>query len=373
MIIFRYLSRQIFQVMAAVTLILLLIAFITRFLQYLSNVVEGRLSSDVLFLLMLYRLPDFMLVILPFALFLGILLAYGRMYAENEMSVLHACGYSMRKLLTASLLCSSMVAAGVALFSLQLAPWGLQNTERLGQSQDELTELDLIMPGQFQNFDNDLRTTYAESIVVGNEGRQLNNPFVAVRTDSAEGTSQLRIMVAESARPIVEPNSGRRFMLLENGYFYDGIPGQADYQITQFETQGLLLPERAELEPVLREKALPTLALWQSTDAPARAELQWRISVILLIPILTLIAVPLSKVEPRQGRFSKLVPATAIYAFYYIMLQLALAWVEDGIISPVIGLWWVHLLFLTLALLLYRQPWRKTGRIKRASTLMGSV
>src|SRR5690606_23650629 len=100
----------------------------SRFMQYLSDAVAGELASDILLLLILYRLPDFMLVILPFALFLGILLAYGRMYADNELTVLAACGFSRRKLLFMTLLCSSFIAVAAALFSLQLAPWGLTKT-----------------------------------------------------------------------------------------------------------------------------------------------------------------------------------------------------------------------------------------------------
>lgn len=349
MIIFRYLSRQILQVTAAVTLILLFVALTSRFLQYLGDAVAGKLASDILFLLILYRLPDFMLVILPFALFLAILLAYGRMYADNEMTVLSACGFSRRKLLLMTLICTSLVAGAAGVFSLKLAPLGLQKTEQLKQSQDELTEIDLIIAGQFQEFNRGQRVTYAETIRETPAGKQLNNTFVAVR-DS--GSSGVRIIVSESARPIVDESSRRRFMLLENGYFYDGMPGQAGYRITRFDEQALLLPEQTSIAPVVKEKALPTAELWNTGDAESLAELQWRLSVILLIPVLTVIAVPLSKAEPRQGRFSKLVPAAIIYALYFILLQMAMSWVEDGVLSPIIGLWWVHLLFLGLGLFL---------------------
>jgi lipopolysaccharide export system permease protein len=108
--------------MAAVTLILLVVALTSRFIQYLSDAVAGKLASDVLFLLMFYRLPDFLLVILPLALFLGILLAYGRMYAENEMVILISSGFSQLRLLLATLGTSSLVFLVVAILSLQLAP-----------------------------------------------------------------------------------------------------------------------------------------------------------------------------------------------------------------------------------------------------------
>ncbi len=364
MIIFRYLGRQIFQVMAAVTVILLVVAMITRFLGYLSQAVAGEITSDILALLMLYRLPEFLLVILPFALFLGILLAYGRMYADNEMTVLSACVLSQKRLLALTLMCSAVVAMVVALLSLQLAPLGLTRTEQLMNSQDELTEIDLIVAGQFQEFAEGLRTTYAETITGGTAGRQLNNTFVAWRrADSAEGESPLRIIVADTARPVIDEDSGRRFMLLENGYLYDGVPGQADYLVSRFEQQALLMPEQTRIEEVVREKSMPTAQLWNSSEPESQAELQWRISAILLIPVLGLIAVPLSRVDPRQGRFSKLVPATLLYAVYYVSLQMGMNLLGEGAIPATVGLWWVHILFTAFGLvLLFGLP----GRRRRA-------
>ncbi len=353
MIIFRYLARQIFQVMAAVTVIMLVLAMITRFLQYLGQAVEGEITSDILLLLMAYRLPEFLLVILPFSLFLGILLAYGRMYAENEMTVLSACGISQKRLVALTLACTSFLAIILGTLSLQVAPWGLRNTEQLMESQDELTELDLIVAGQFQDFAEGQRTTYAETTSNVAGERQLNNTFVAWRRpDATEDGASLRIIVAETARPVIDEASGRRFMLLENGHLYDGVPGQADYLVSQFEQQALLLPEQVRIETVVREKSLPTAQLWNSPLPEHQAELQWRFATILLIPVLTLIAVPLSRVAPRQGRFSRLVPAALLYASYYVLLQLGMSLLAEGSIPLALGLWWVHAGYIALGLYL---------------------
>ena len=353
MILFRYFTQQLLQVTAAVSLILLVVSFTSRFLQYLADAVAGKMTTDILLMLMLYRLPEFLLIIVPFAFFLAVLLAYGRMYAENEMVVLHACGFSRAKLLTMTMGVGLLLACAMAVLSLYAAPAGLQQTERLRQSQDELTEIDLIVSGQFQSFNRGQRVTYAESLSQTEVGRQLNNPFVVLRDpDPPEGESGLRIMVSESARPIVDEASGRRFMLLENGYFYDGTPGAADYSVTEFEEQGILLPEQSTIAPVLRGTELPTMALLGSSDPGYVAELQWRISVIMLIPVLTLMAVPLSKVDPRHGRFARLVPAALVYGLYFMLLQVSRDAVEDGSLSPFIGMWWVHLMFIAVGLVL---------------------
>ena len=343
MILLLYFTRQVFQVTFAVSLILLVVSFTSRFLQYLADAVAGQMTTDILLMLMLYRLPEFLLIIVPFAFFLAVLLAYGRMYAENELVVLHACGFSRGKLLGMTMSFALVLTAALAFLSLYVAPAGLQQTESLRQSQDELTEIDLIVAGQFQEFNRGQRVTYSESISETGAGRQLNNAFVVIRDPNPpEGESGLRMMVAETARPVLDSETGRRFMLLENGYFYDGTPGAADYAVTAFEQQGLLLPDQSTLAPVLEEKAMPTLQLLGSDEPGQVAELQWRISVILLIPVLTLIAVPLSRVDPRQGRFARLVPAALLYGLYFMLLQVSRDALEGGELSPVIGLWWVH-------------------------------
>ncbi len=357
MILFRYLSTQILQAMSAVTLILLVVSFTSRFLQYLADAVAGQMTTDILLLLMLSRLPEFLLVIIPLAFFLAVLLSYGRMYADNEMTVLSACGFSQRRLTGITMSCAALVAALVAILSLFLSPYGLQSTTRLQQMQQELTELDLIVPGQFQAFNRGRRTTYAESITDTDIGRQLNNTFVALReSPEAGGQAGLRIMVSETARPELDEDSGRRYMVLENGYYYDGLPGAADYQVTEFEAQGILLPEQISFTPVLEEQAMPTMTLVGSAEPARQAELQWRLSVILMIPVLALISVPLSRVGPRQGRFSKLVPATLLYAVYFLLLELVRERVGSGELAAWPGMWTVHAVFLVLALLLLRPP-----------------
>jgi lipopolysaccharide export system permease protein len=348
--------------MAAVTLILLVVGLINRFIQYLGQAVAGEMASDILLLLIFYRLPDFLMVILPLALFLAILLVYGRMYAENEMTVLIASGLSKRRLLFLTMAASGVVVLLVALLSLQLAPWGIRNTEQLKQSQDELTELDLIVAGQFQAFDDGNRVTYAERIAADPEGRLLENVFVVTNQNSDEEQSGIRITIAQSARPEVIEDSDARFMRLENVLQYQGTPGTLEFSIGQFDVQSVLLPEPNGIEEIELEKALSTRDLLGSNSPEIQAELQWRLSAILIIPIITLIAIPLSKVQPRQGRYSKLVPAALLYSVYFILLQVSRDQLADGAITPLIGLWWVHVLFLVIGWALYRERSGVGGR-----------
>lgn len=364
MILYRYLSRQILSVMAAVTVVLLIVGLINRFIQYLGQAVAGEMAADVLLLLVFYRLPDFLLVILPLALFLGILLVYGRMYAENEMTVLVCAGLGPGHLLRVAWVASALLVLLVGLLSFEVAPWGIRNTERLKARQAELTEVDLMVAGQFQAFSAGGRVTYTERIATGAEGRQLENVFVVATAGEGDTTAPVRVILADRARAVTDPATGQRYLRLEQVNQYDGRPGQADFTVARAAAQAILLPEPRQFDAVAEEKALRTSVLLGSPELPHVAELQWRISALLLIPVIALMAVPLSRVNPRQGRFGKLVPAALVYALYFVLLQVCRERVADGSLSPLLGLWWVHVLFLAagIALFLGRGPRLARGR-----------
>ena len=304
MIIFRYLNQQILQVTVAVSLILLIVGLISRFIQYLGQAVSGELASDVLLLLMFYRLPDFLLVIVPLAFLLGILLVYGRMHEDNEMVVLLNSGLSQSRLLGLTFITSIFIFVLMGIISLSLAPWGARHTEQISQSQEQLTELDLIVAGQFQSFGDGTRVTYTERTnFEEGVGRRLENVFVALNRDSGDEELEQsnprtapRVVFAEFARPIIDDVTGTRFMQMENVYQYDGEPGLADFSVAQIDVQSVLLPEPTNFQPTLEEESLKTSMLFGSSAQEHQAELQWRLSIMLLVPVLTLIAVSLSRV-----------------------------------------------------------------------------
>ena len=104
---------------------------------------------------------------------------------------------------------------------------------------------------------------------------------------------------------------------------------------------------------------IPDLVLAGSREASA--ELQWRIAVPLSTVLLAFLAVPLSRSRPRAGRYGRIALGLLVFIIYLNMLNAAKAWVEQGTLSPVVGLWWVHgiVLALTLALLSAQNGWHR--------------
>ncbi|MDX1801473.1 MAG: LptF/LptG family permease, partial [Marinobacter sp.] len=176
-IIFRYLTRQVLVNMLAVSGVLLLVFMSARFIKYLAEAAAGEISADVLFLVMGYRFPSFLELILPLGFFIGILLAHGRMYMESEMTVLFACGVSERKVLTQTLGAGLIVMLLVGATSLYITPWGFKQLESLMNQQRKATEFEMLVPGRFQSIASGKRVTYTES--VSDDRRELRGVFIA--------------------------------------------------------------------------------------------------------------------------------------------------------------------------------------------------
>ncbi|MBP8263166.1 MAG: LPS export ABC transporter permease LptF [Pseudomonas sp.] len=357
MIVFRYLAREVLLTLAAVSAVLLVIIMSGRFIKYLAQAAQGLLDPGVLLLIMAYRIPGFLQLILPLGLFLGILLAYGRLYLDSEMTVLSATGMSQQRLLGYSLAPALLVALLAGWLSMGLAPQGVASVARILNEQEAMTEFDTLVPGRFQAMKNATRVTYSESL---SEDRQLlNDVFISEKRLQSDGKDGgIAVLVAEQGYQEVR-GDGQRYLILQNGYRYDGQPGQADYRVIRYDTYGVLLPKPEVAGELSEREALPTRALLQSDNLREQAELQWRLSMPLLVFVVTLLAVPLSRVNPRQGRFLKLLPAILLYMAYLALLIAARGQLDKGKLPLALGLWWVHGLFLMVGLLLlYWEPLR---------------
>jgi lipopolysaccharide export system permease protein len=367
LIVFRYLSREVLLTLSAVSAVLLVIIMSGRFIKYLAQAAQGVLDPGVLFMIMGFRLPGFLQLILPLGLFLGILLAYGRLYLDSEMTVLSATGMSQQRLALYSMAPALLVMLLVAWLSIGLAPQGVERVARILNEQNALTEFDTLVPGRFQAMRDGTRVTYTRDMA--EDRSELAGVFISEKRFSEKGDKErgITVLVAESGRQEIQPD-GSRYLILQNGFRYDGNPGQADYRAIEYETYGVLLPKPAVSGEVSEREAIPTRDLFGSDNARLQSELQWRLSLPLLVLIVALLAVPLSRVNPRQGRFLKLLPAILLYMAYLALLIAARGALEKGRIPPALGLWWVHGVFLVIALLML---YWEALRLKVASLCVG--
>lgn len=348
----KALTKEVAVNAVATAIALVLILSSSRLVRYFSDVAAGELPADLVAALMGYKLLWAVVLIIPVSLFIAIILTLGRWYRDSEMVALAAAGVGDRQLLKTIGLLASVAAVLVGLFSFIWSPWSNEQLAQVEEKAQASDQLQMVRSGQFHRFAGGDRIFYVER--VSPEVGAMGNVFVQMK-----GGDSRSVLVARNARTRVDEEDHGKFLVLFDGHRYDGIPGQADYQMTQYQEYGVRIKNQPVAEKQRNRDAWPTAKLWGSDDIHDRAELQWRLSAPIQTILLALLAVPLSYTSPRAGRGGRLILAVMIYLIYSNMLSVSHSWMRHEQIPAWLGLWWLHLAILLLFMALLR--WSRPG------------
>jgi lipopolysaccharide export system permease protein len=349
MLIRRYLLREIATTFVAVIAIILLIAISNKFVRLIAQAAAGNIAPGVLLQVILFQIPELLAFLLPVGLFLAILLCYSRFFADNEMPVMLACGISWQRFLMVSFALGLVVMMLSATLTCYFGPKIAYQRERLLHEEGPLLLMQTVTPGRFHAFQKDKLVFYVTDI--NSDRSQMKQVFIAEQPKGPLSDKQSwSLLTAKVGKVIVNESTGYTYFKLQKGRRYNGTPGEADYSILAFDEYERLLEGTTMPQGLFFHRTMPTAMLLLNPSPSNMAELQWRIAVPLSAPLLALLAVPLSRVRPRQGRFAQLFTAVIFCILYYNLLTISKRWVASGKLSPEIGLWWVHGLLLILAL-----------------------
>lgn len=349
MVIHRYLTREVTAALTATFVLLMLIFVSTTFVRILADAAEGDYPGDVVFSLFGLKVLSNLALVLPLSFFLAVLIALGRLYKDSEMAAMAACGIGPGRILKVIFWEGFAVAAVVAGLVLYLSPWAAARHQQVLDEVSARPAIENVVAGRFNQAGEGEHLFYVESI--SDDRRNMKNVFVQSR--QPEGPV---LLTARRGHQETDRETGYRYLVLEDGYRYEGRPGRADYKVVEFERHRFRL-QRPEVDySSLRDKARPTKALWQSGSPDDTAEFQRRLSVVISTLLMGLLAVPLSRTNPRQGRYARLFVGVMIYLVYNNLVTVAEAWVAKGKVAPAVGVWWVHgLILLLTAGLLFKQ------------------
>lgn len=306
---------------------------------------KGILPNDAITTLLGFNMVKFLPMILSLTIFLSVLLTLTRWHRDSEMAVWFSSGLSISKWIRPILSFAIPVVIVVSLLSFLVMPWATQKVEDYRVQLKSRDELASITPGVFKESNGGDRIYFVESF--DELGKVVKNIFVQSIQHQKNGV----IVASEGSRD--KAKNGDNFIVLHKGRRYECKPDSAEVSTTEFERYAI----RIETKEVAREpnsnNATSTQALLNSASPSAAAELQWRLAIPISALILVLLAVPLSFVDRRTGRSLNLMFALLIYIIYNNILSIFQAWVTQGRLSTMIGLWPVHVLFMLLAVYMY--------------------
>ncbi len=348
----RYLNKEVLLASSAVLIILLLIFSSQQFVRFLGDVVDGKIAPSLLLGMVGLQLPPLVGFLLPLGFFLGILLAFGQLYVENELTVARSVGVGNKALANMLMPTCLIVMCVAGFFSLWVAPWAAATQQSLLDDQKSQSELSFLTPGRFQVTSDGSGVMYAAS--AGDDGT-LNRLFFAQLPE--ESSPVWNIISAESGNS--QSRNQQNHLVLNTGRSYQLPVDGPNWSVTAFEQYQMQIPAQVTTTANGKLKAVATVDLLNQLTPANWAELHWRIAIPLSVPLLMLAAIPLSRVQPRQGKFAKMLPAILIYMSYMILIILSRGLIEDGKLPGVLGLWWIHGLFAVYILWLYRHPHKK--------------
>lgn len=346
----RYLLKEVIFGWLAVTVILWLILVSNRLVRYLADAAAGDIPGELIFKLLGLKMVWYMIHIVPFALALGVVLGLGRLYRDNEMTVMAACGVGAWRIYKPVLGFGLLVAGTLMWLALYVSPGVQDISHRLETAAARQADMTALGAGRFNEILNARMTFYAEQL--SSDKQTMENLFIAYRSKPRDKSSPQQIVRAKSAYRKKDEATGDQFLVLVDGTRYEGVPGMAAYRIMQFDEYGVRIDMPRSNITTTKRAATPTATLLASRDAEDVAEVQWRLSMPLSVISLLLLAVPLCKSSPRQGRYGRLVIAILLFVIYYNLLGTAKVWVGDGSVPPLIGLWWVPALPVVLTAIL---------------------
>lgn len=354
MIISRYLIRQIIFPTLAITGIIIFVTMSNWMRGWLVDALSGSGGSADLLFIIFYYIPKFLQEALPAGFLMGILIGYGKLYTELEMTALFACGYKYKQLVFATLKPALVLILLLWINNFVVSPWSLRQAAMAWAEQESLSPLELLKPGQFISIGKNGETIYISGI----------DPDTEMLTDVFLTNSLEEIYKAERGFLSLNAETGYRYLILEDGTAQFGLPGKDNYRISSFDRYGIKISQKS-VKPKFTRNMREFSYLINSKASWAFSELQWRFFSPFNLIVALLIAIPMSKINPRQGRFIKIVPALVIYSLYTFGQDEWLRHITRGEFPRWMGLYIYQLLVAASCLILWLLPgWINLWKVK---------
>lgn len=349
-IVDRYLVRELAAGVFAATAILLLVMVGGAVADLLAKIAKGRIPADLLFTLVGLRTLGTLTILVPLAVLLGVLQAYGRLWRDSEMAVLQSSGIGLGGLLRPLLLFVLPAMAVLGVIAFWLGPAADRYAVRLLVEANRSLIVAGLEPGRFVELPGRDGVIYVGEMSA--DGSRFKRMFIeSERVDAKTGQTRVDVITATHGFLYHDADGEGRYIALQDGFRVEGKLGEDDYRLMRFARNDIKLPDSQndDSEAAQKRSASTAALLAGGNDAVMTSELHWRLAAPLSVLVLALLALPLSRSSPREPRYARLLLALLAWLVYYNALLLGRAWIGAGKLAPAFGLWWVYLPALAIA------------------------
>lgn len=359
MIFQRSLLREFTATGIATLFVLLAITVTTQLIRFLGYAARGNISSDAVLTFLGFASLKYLPHLLSITLFISVLMTLTRSYRDSEMVVWFTSGQGLNSWIRPVLIYAAPVTVVIATLSFFLSPWAIAKADVYRQQLESQDDIAAISPGVFKESRNGERVYFVEKLAA-------NLATVANIFVHSDESGEIGTTVAKRGYQETAPN-GDRFLVMLNGRRYIGPPGSAEYRIIEFEKYSVRIEASEVKETMPSVKAMSMATLIFDESPVARAELIWRAGLPLSALVLSLLAIPMSFVNPRAGRSLNLMLAALLYTVYTNLLSIFQAWVTQQKVGVFFGMWTVHVVMLAMVAMMFyfRLSVRPLRKLKR--------
>jgi lipopolysaccharide export system permease protein len=302
--------------------IILLMDKIFKLIELIIN--KGGNVTNILMLL-LFIAPSFLTFTIPTAVLLGILLTFGRLSGDSEVTAFKASGISLYQLympiaifsISAYLLTSFLVFYGL--------PWGnrgfISTLSLLAKSKPDVEVKERVFNDSFKGL-----VVYVDKVPV--QGKKMEGILIYDERDK----ENVNTIFAQEGFLISSPQSQDVVLKLLNGNLHRLEPRTSAYQKMQFDAYDLKIEfgkTIADIERKFKEhemsideikKKIEKMRAQGEDTTPQEVELHKRRAIPFVCIVFGLIGVPLGIQPRRSGRSYGFVFSILILLAYYISL-----------------------------------------------------
>ena len=350
----RYLTGDFLQSFLATLIVLLVVSMGGVLVDVLGEIADGGLPARLMLSQLGLQLLVYLPLVMPLALMLGLMLALVRLYRDSEMAVLNAVGVGPRRLLRPLLWVALPVVAIVATCSLWLGPWAQRTATKMVEQANRSLIVAGLEPGRFTTLPNRGGIVYIDGM--NEDGSTLGGVFLYRDRDG-------RVDVVTAPEGALQFEGERnRYLQLRRGQQSDGpLDGGLDFRMMRFDSNEIALPDRAETRDRNDPALLSTVELLGDGRPTATAQLHARLAPPLLALAFALLTLPLARSSPRQQRYGRLMLGFLAYLVCVNLMFIGTRMLSDGRLPGLLGLWWLTLPVLALAVWAYLRD----GRLPR--------
>lgn len=324
-------------------LIFTLVVLMGRMIRLVEMVLNKGIPFTEVALLFVYMMPAFMVITLPLSFLMGVLLAFGRLSADAEVTALKASGVSLQQMLKPVFFVATITALLTAALSLYAAP-ASNNAFRSKVFDIATRKADVGIEPQIFNAD------FEGLVIFANRMDRKSGVIDGIFISDERTTTTPSIITARTGQIHSDPVDLSLALHLVEGSIHrkTELSRKESYQVIDFSTYDINLDLGQELttpgERHKKEKELSLAELTRLREASTSPRRIQELSVELLhrfvLPftplIFAMVGVPLGIQTTRSGRGGGFALGLAVFLVYYVLYSLTKTLAVDAGVTPYI-------------------------------------